>query len=109
FIIRTIFLLCFTTGASLQAQEEIERTFRDALYQEEVKGDVEGALKAYQEVGEHLAKQRDLAAMVMFRQAECLLKLNRLEEAAARYELVLKLYPDHERVVRMSEENLAAL
>jgi ankyrin repeat protein len=92
----------------LRAEDEIEKAFRDALYAEEVKGDTEGALKAYQEVGQKFETQRDMAATALFRQAECLRKLGRKDEAAALYNKVLAQYGDKERVARLSRENMAA-
>jgi ankyrin repeat protein len=93
----------------LRAEDEIEKAFRDALYAEEVKGDTEAALKAYQEVGQKFETQRDMAATALFRQAECLRKLGRKDEAAALYQKVLAQYGDKERVAKLSRENLAAL
>ena len=46
-------LLCACFSSPLRAADEIEQAFRDALYAEEVKGDLETALKAYQAVGRH--------------------------------------------------------
>lgn len=93
----------------LRAEEEVEKAFRDALYAEEVKGDTEAALKAYQEVAAKFEQQRDMAATALFRQAECLRKLGRKDEAAALYNKVLAQYGDKERTAKLSRENLAAL
>lgn len=93
----------------LRAEDEVEKAFRDALYAEEVKGDTEAALKAYQEVAAKFEQQRDMAATALFRQAECLRKLGRKDEAAALYNKVLAQYGDKERTAKLSRENLAAL
>ena len=100
-----LLLLCMP----LRAEDEIEKAFRDALYAEEVKGDTEAALKAYQEVAAKFEQQRDMAATALFRQAECLRKLGRKDEAAAMYKKVLTQYGDKERSAKLSRENLAAL
>lgn len=100
-----LLLLCMP----LRAEDEIEKAFRDALYAEEVKGDTEAALKAYQEVAAKFEQQRDMAATALFRQAECLRKLGRKDEAAALYNKVLTQYGDKERSAKLSRENLAAL
>ncbi|MFN0127000.1 MAG: ankyrin repeat domain-containing protein [Verrucomicrobiales bacterium] len=82
---------------------------REALYAEEVKGDVAAALQAYEAVTARFEEQRDLAATALFRQGECLRKLERPQEAAAAYRKLLTLFPDKERLVRLSRENLVAL
>ncbi len=105
-----LLLLVFCTAAGpLRAEDEIEKAFRDALYAEEVKGDTETALKAYQDVGAKFEAQRDMAATALYRQAECLRKLGRKDEAAALYNKVLAQYGDKERTAKLSRENLAAL
>ncbi len=98
-------------GIDTRAEEEssIEETFRDALYAEEVKGDVEAALKVYQDVGKRFDHQRNLAATALFREGECLRKLKRDTEAAEAYEKVLALYGDVERVALQAREGLLAL
>ena len=110
---KTFPLLCtalaFFLAGPLRAEDDIEKAFRDALYAEEVKGDTETALKAYQEVGAKFELQRDMAATALYRQAECLRKLGRKGEAAALYNKVLAQYPDKERTAKLSRENLAAL
>jgi|GEM_PF-1782781 len=104
-----ILTVCALLAGPLRAEDEIEKAFRDALYAEEVKGDIESALKAYQEVGQKFETQRDMAATALFRQAECLRKLGRKDEAAALYNKVLAQYGDKERVAKLSRENLTAL
>src|SRR6187401_2128574 len=104
-----LFVICPLLTGPLRAEDEIEKAFRDALYAEEVKGDAERALKAYQKVGAKFEQQRDMAATALFRQGECLRKLDRKDEAAAIYNKVLWQYPDKERFARLSRESLAAL
>lgn len=104
-----LLFLCAGPSGPVRSEDEIEKAFRDALYAEEVKGDSEAALKAYQEVGKKFESQRDMAATALFRQGECLRKLGRKEEAAAAYNKVLSLYGDRDRVAKLSRENLAAL
>lgn len=98
-------------GLNTWAEEEssIEETFRDALYAEEVKGDIEAALKVYQDVGARFDHQRDLAATALFREGECLRKLKRDVEAAEAYGKVLALYGDVARVATQARESLATM
>ena len=106
-LVRPVFALLLAC-LPLHAEDDIEKAFRDALYAEEVKGDTEAALKAYQEVGAKFELQRDMAATALYRQAECLRKLGRKAEAAALYNKVLAQYGDKERTAKLSRENLAA-
>src|SRR5690606_41576204 len=64
---------------------------------------------SYREVSKRLEHQRELAATALFRQAECLRKLERLDEAAETYNHVLRHYSDLERITRLSRENLLAM
>jgi len=86
-----------------------EKAFSDALYAEEVKGDAEAALEAYADLAKRFERQRNLAAAALYRQGECLRKLNRPEDAAACYAKVISLYPDQDRLGKLSRENLIAL
>lgn len=111
-LLRSWILLTYISAVlcgPLRAGDEIENAFRDALYAEEVKGDTEAALKAYQEVAAKFEQQRDMAATALFRQGECLRKLGRKDEAAAMYRKVLAQYSDRERLAKQSRENLTAL
>ncbi len=98
-------------GAAEGAPEDgsVVEAMREALYAEEVTGDVAAALKAYEAVTARFEEQRDLAATALFRQGECLRKLERPQEAEAAYRKLLALFPDKERLVRLSRENLVAL
>ncbi len=94
----------------LPAQDAtVEEAFRDGLYQEEVKGNLEEALKVYEDVSARVNRLRDLGARALFRKGECLRKLERNEEAIACFQRVLETYPDNETIARLSRENLASL
>ncbi|MEM7385394.1 MAG: ankyrin repeat domain-containing protein [Verrucomicrobiota bacterium] len=98
-----------SAAAEDKAIDPVETLFRDALYQEEVKGNSEAALALYEEVSERMARQRELAATALFRQGECLRKLDRNNEAGQRFQTILKHYPDQERMARLARQNLIAL
>ena len=91
------------------ARAALEEIFREALYVKEVKGDTAAALEAYEKATASFEHLRDLAATALFRQGECLRKLNRPEDAAACYFKILALYPDQGRILKLSRENLVAL
>ncbi len=103
------FCLIWPPLTPVAADDSIEDAFRDALYAEEVDGDVESALKAYKEVSARVEHQRNLAAAALFRQGECLRKLGRNEDAVTAYEKLLSIYPDRERLVNQARTQLAAL
>ncbi len=109
---KTVLVTCLVAlmAGYLPAQDAgIEEAFRQGLYIEEVEGDAEAALKVYAELNARVDRLQDLGAKALFRQAECLRKLERTADAIAAYEAVLARYPANETLARLSRENLAAL
>ena len=102
--------MAIVSTAVLVAQDDtIEEAFREGLYQEEVQGNLEDALKAYDDVRARVDRLRDLGAKALFRKAECLRKLKRDDEAIACYESLLAQYPGNSTMTRLSRENLTSL
>ena len=104
-----LFTLFCLISVQVQAASPLEEAFREALYTEEVDGDSEAALKSYRQLSEQFQKQRTLAARTLFRQAECLRKLDRQDEAITTYQTLLARYPENEKLVTLTKENLLAL
>ena len=104
-----LFILFCLFSAQAQTTSPLEEAFREALYTEEVDGDSETALKSYRQLSEQFQKQRTLAARTLFRQAECLRKLDRKNEAVTTYQTLLARYPENEKLVTLTKENLLAL
>jgi|GEM_PF-2432027 len=73
-------------------RDAVTQAMQEALYAEEVKGDVASALKAYEAVTARFEEQRDLASTALFRQGECWRKLERPQEAAAVYRRVSRYF-----------------
>ncbi|MGJ8725422.1 MAG: ankyrin repeat domain-containing protein [Roseibacillus sp.] len=103
----TLFLLLLTTQA--QEPPSLEDSFREALYSEEVDGDPEAALESYRKLSDKFQKQRQLAARTLYRQAECLRKLDRTDEAITTYQTLLTRYPEDKNLTKLAQENLTAL
>jgi tetratricopeptide (TPR) repeat protein len=104
-----ILLVLVFSPLSVRAEDALDRTFREALYAEEAKGDIATALKGYEAALGLIDQQRDLAATALYRMGECHRKLGHTDEAIAAYRKVVTLYPDRERTLRLAKENLLAL
>ncbi|MBK1833284.1 ankyrin repeat domain-containing protein [Roseibacillus ishigakijimensis] len=102
-------ILAFPLLCPAEDQPSPQDLFRDALYAEEVTGDAEAALESYQTLTKRLEEHRALAARSLFRQAECLRKLDRDEEAVTLYRRLLTRYPEEEDVAMLAQQNLLAL
>lgn len=100
--------LTWTTAARAQ-DESIEDAFRDGLYQEEVAGDLQSALKVYEDIHARVMRLSDLGAKALFRRAAVLRKLERDEEAIAHYQTLLSQYPNHPTLERLTREQLVSL
>ncbi len=102
-------LSLFLLAPLSQAEDPLDATLREALYAEEVQGNADVALKAYTDVLTKLEVRRDLHATALFRQAECLRKLEKPTEAIAAYQKVMVLYPDLPRYAKPAAEALKSL
>ncbi len=104
----TLSLVAWTPAARAQ-DESIEDAFRDGLYQEEVAGDLQSALKVYEEIHARVMRLSDLGAKALFRRAAVLRKLERDEEAIAHYQTLLSQYPNHPTLERLTREQMVSL
>src|SRR3954469_904466 len=88
--------------AAASASELLEK----GIYNEETKGDVDGAIAIYQQlVGESKANQA-LGAQAQYRLAMCLTKKNRTIEAMAAFEKLIAEYPSEKEYVAKAREHL---
>ena len=81
---------------------------RDGLYAEEVTRDPEAAAKQYQQFLTRYAKERDFAAVALFRLAEVRRKQDRKEDAVKLYQQLLAEFPTA-TATKLARENLIAL
>jgi len=87
----------------------LEQAFQSAILAEEVRRDLEAAIRGYEGVVAQVDAQRAIAATAVFRLGECYRKVGRTNEAVAQYRRLLRDYPGESTLGRLSRENLLAL
>lgn len=108
-VLSITYLILIVLSANAMAQEDWASVMRDALFQEEAEGDLEAAKKGYRRVVEHYERQRKLGASAIFRLAEVSRKQGENEDAAARYQQILREFPEQEVLVTLARQNLTGL
>jgi tetratricopeptide (TPR) repeat protein len=83
------------------------RELRAAILEEERDGNLEPALRRYQEIIRQFDEQREEAAQAIFRLAEVYRKLGRIEEAKVQYARILREFPDQTQLAQVSLQHLA--
>jgi len=99
-----LFLLaCLSTLSIFSAELSWREQFDQGLIQEEVHQDLEKAVEHYQSILTTYDSQRDVLAMSMYRLAESLRKLGRIDEAAPLYERIVREFPDKQSLILLSQ------
>lgn len=94
----------FTQSWVVKAAElNLREQFDQGLMQEEVHQNLEKAVEHYQGVVNAFDEQRSVIAMSVFRLAECLRKLGRMDEAAPLYARVVTEFSDQESISLLSQ------
>src|SRR5437764_1024371 len=104
---RTLLIANWMVGAALLAAAEKtpESMLGAALHQEEVQGDLKGAIAAYQKVVAMPGVSRKTAAEALVRMGQCYEKLGNTESRKA-YERVVREYADQKEAVMLARERL---
>ena len=82
---------------------------QEGLYAEEIEGDLDGAIKIYEQV---LAEAKDIeqaAAQATYRIGLCHLKKGDKTKAASYFQSILREYPDNEQLIARAKEQLNKL
>jgi Tol biopolymer transport system component len=82
--------------------------FQSGLYQEQVKGDLDAAIKVYERIIINFPKNRPVAAKVLLHIGLCKEKLG-LNEAINAYQKVVDQYPEQQGEVSIAKERIAEL
>ena len=103
-------LICFITlitafAATATAQMRVEVALRAAMELETVKGDLKGAITAYQKIVDGYPESRAIRAQALVRMAECYLKLGDAQ-ATEVYERVVREFPDQSEAVAAARAKL---
>lgn len=101
----TLVVAAISTAYAQQTAEEI---YQAALYQEEVQGNLEGALDVYQRILADFGDNRSVAARAQLHIGLCYEKLG-LTEAQQAYRRVIADYPEHAEEVAVARERLNSL
>ncbi|MGO8925363.1 MAG: DUF3108 domain-containing protein [Limisphaerales bacterium] len=105
-----LFLLAVTSvlgTAQLAAAASPSELLEQGIYSEETKGDVDGALKLYQQVVMEAKAGLAVAAQAQYRVGVCYYKKKNYGEANAAFEKLLKDYPDQKDLLALANKYLA--
>ena len=109
---RAILLLPFIIGLAAAATLAPQATspselFEQGVYSEQTKGDLDAAMKLYQQVVAEAKTGQALAAQAQYRLGVCHYKKKNYTEATAAFEKLVRDYPDQKELVRLASEYLA--
>jgi Tol biopolymer transport system component len=107
-VIATAMVLTLTWAAAANAQQTAEELYQAALYQEEVKGDLERAIQLYRDIVERHGDARAVAAKALLHLGNCYEKLGRTEATNA-YQRLLNDYADQSEAAAEARARLTAL
>ena len=105
-----LFLLAVTsllTTAQMAAAASPSELLEQGIYSEETKGDVDAALKLYQQVVTEAKAGQAVAAQAQYRVGICYYKKKNYSEANAAFEKLLKDYPDQKDLIALANKYLA--
>src|ERR1035441_5857632 len=106
----TLFLLAITGvlgTAQLATAASPSELLEQGIYSEETKGDVDAALKLYQQVVTEAKAGQAVAAQAQYRVGICYYKKKNYSEANAAFEKLLKDYPDQKDLIALANKYLA--
>lgn len=82
-------------------------TLEKAIYSEENQGDIDGAIKLYQQVVTEAKKGQAAAAQAQYRLGVCFYKKKDYQQANAAFEKVVKDFPEQRDLVALAQDYLA--
>jgi len=101
-------LLVLAWASLAYAQQTAEEIYQAALYQEEVQGDLEGAIGVYERILREFPGNRPTAAKALMHIGLCHEKLGS-REAQQAYERLVRDYADQTEMARLARTRLAVL
>lgn len=104
-----ILFYCLMISLTISGQDkQAEKLLRDAIYQEEVNGDLNDVIKLYESIVTKFPDNRAVAAKAQLHIGICYEKLG-LKEARKAYDKVVNNYPDQKNMVTLAKERLTLL
>ncbi len=115
--ITILFLLVMGLVSAQASARPANMLLQDGIYAEQTKGDLEGAMKIYEQIIEDTSAERPYIAEAMYRLGMCYVKKQNEAEARALFERIVGRYSDQAEVVskvqpmleEMTEPDPAAL
>jgi hypothetical protein len=95
------------TTAQVTVAASPSELLEQGIYSEETKGDVDAALKLYQQVVTEAKAGQTVAAQAQYRLGVCFYKKKNYGEANAAFEKLLKDYPDQKDLIALANKYLA--
>ena len=103
--ITIIFLLAVVLPASGAKAKSASVLLQEGLYAEEMKGDLDAAIKTYERVLKDFPGNRPVAAKALLHIGLCYEKLGK-QEALDAYERVIDQYPEQQEIVKAAMERI---
>lgn len=94
--------------SGLVKQESAKELLERAVYLQETRGDLEGAIEVFKNIIKDFPKEREIAAKAQLQIGMCLQKLG-LEDAQKAFQVVVDKYPDQTETVKSALEKLSLL
>ncbi len=95
------------TTAQIAAAASPSELLEQGIYSEETKGDVDAALRLYQQVVTEAKASQAVAAQAQYRLGVCYYKKKNYGEANAAFEKLLRDYPDQKDLIALANKYLA--
>lgn len=103
-----IVLLSLGMGMGVLGLQSVEELYESAVFEKESEGNLEAAIKLFQEVISRFPDKREMAARAQLQIGLCYEKLG-LEEAQKAFKKVIDNYPEQVEAVKLAMQKLAML
>jgi Tetratricopeptide repeat len=103
-----VFTLAFATLVR-GATNDLTTILQKGLFEEEANRNLDAAIASYQALVSQFDKDREVAAMAVFRLGECYRRLGRTDDAIGQYERIVRDFADQATLLTLSRQNLAQL
>ncbi len=99
-------ILIMTFATTAMADDDLGQLLESGIYQEQTVGDLDAAIKCYQQVVEKNASNRKLAAQALYRLIQCYLKQNKPDEARKAMETLTADYAQFQEIITQARKLL---
>ncbi|MHC4595119.1 MAG: tetratricopeptide repeat protein [Planctomycetota bacterium] len=107
-ICSVVFVLMLIAASSAYAKQSAGVLFQSGLYQEQVKGDLDAAIKVYERIIVNFPKNRPVTAKALLHIGLCYEKMGK-QEAQKAYQRLIQEYADQHEPVAQARGRLAAM